>query len=93
MRHISTHILAMLIPSIIRHHKRLKRLIAGCVIVMLNIAISTHAGANMIRDTEIEHFLLSLARPMAATAGLDANQLQIRVIIDPRFNAFVTGVR
>jgi predicted Zn-dependent protease len=91
MRHISTSIKAMLTLNIIWHRKQLRRLIAGCVFMMLNIAISTHASANMIRDTEIEHFLLSLARPMAATAGLDANELQIRVIIDPRFNAFVTG--
>ena len=55
------------------------------------MAVIAPAQANMIRDTEIEDFLLSLAKPMAATAGLDASELQIRVIIEPSFNAFVTG--
>lgn len=68
---------------------------AGLAILMLNIALNmvvmAPAHANMIRDTEIEDFLLSLAKPMASTAGLDASELQIRVIIDPSFNAFVTG--
>ena len=43
-----------------------------------------------IRDTEIESHLLGLARPMAQQAGL-ADNLQIRIIIDPSFNAFITG--
>lgn len=55
-------------------------------------AASTAASwAGMIRDTEIENHLLELARPMAHEAGIDANNLQIRVIINPTFNAFVTG--
>ncbi len=54
----------------------------------MNIALIIPASANMIRDTEIEHFLLSLARPMAQSAGLEASQLKIRVIIDPRFQCF-----
>ncbi|MGB0180866.1 MAG: M48 family metalloprotease [Candidatus Puniceispirillales bacterium] len=62
-----------------------------CLGLLMNIALIIPANANMIRDTEIEHFLLSLARPMAQSAGLEASQLKIRVIIDPRFNAFVTG--
>lgn len=70
----------------------LKAVLAMLILnIALNMAVIAPAQANMIRDTEIEDFLLSLAKPMAATAGLDASELQIRVIIEPSFNAFVTG--
>ena len=53
------------------------------------VASTSHAA--IIRDTEIEHYLLSIARPMAEEAGIDAESLKIRIIISPGFNAFVTG--
>ena len=60
-----------------------------CAVILAATTSSSWAG--MIRDTEIENHLLELARPMAHEAGIDANNLQIRVIINPAFNAFVTG--
>ena len=53
-------------------------------------SIAQAQNLKSIRDTEIESHLLGLARPMAQQAGL-ADDLQIRIIIDPSFNAFVTG--
>ena len=61
------------------------------MIAMMLAATTTASRAGMIRDTEIEHHLLTLARPMAEAAGIDADNLQIRVIISPTYNAFVTG--
>ena len=54
------------------------------------VSIAEAQGFKSIRDTEIESHLLGLARPMAKQAGL-ADDLQIRIIIDPSFNAFITG--
>ena len=54
------------------------------------VSIAEAQGFKSIRDTEIESHLLGLARPMAQQAGL-ADDLQIRIIIDPSFNAFITG--
>lgn len=48
-------------------------------------------AAGLIRDTEIEHYLLKIARPMAAKAGLDADSLQLRIVLDPSYNAFVSA--
>ena len=66
------------------------------MLVALSLALATpvvsrDAQAAIIRDTEIEHYLLAMARPMAEEAGLDADSLKIRIIISPGFNAFVTG--
>ncbi len=61
-------------------------------LIIMIIAVTTATSrASMIRDTEIEDHLLALARPMATAAGMDADQLQIRIIISPTYNAFVTG--
>ena len=54
------------------------------------VSIAEAQNFKSIRDTEIESHLLGLARPMAQRAGL-ADDLQIRIIIDPSFNAFITG--
>lgn len=54
------------------------------------VSIAQAQSFKSIRDTEIESHLLGLARPMAKQAGL-ADDLQIRIIIDPSFNAFITG--
>jgi len=61
------------------------------MIMMIIAAATATSSASMIRDTEIEDHLLDLARPMATAAGIDADNLQIRMIISPIYNAFVTG--
>ena len=66
------------------------RVAVGMVVAIMLLA-SQAANAAIIRDTEIEHELLSIARPMAEEAGIDAEGLKIRIIISPGFNAFVTG--
>ena len=62
------------------------------VIVMLFSMIFTQsARASLIRDTELEAALLHVARPMAEEAGLNPDNLQIRIIINSDYNAFVTA--
>ncbi len=47
--------------------------------------------AGMIRDTELEAGLEWLAAPLVRAAGFGANKVNIRVIIDQNYNAFVAG--
>jgi len=49
------------------------------------------AQASIIRDTEIEDGLHRIIAPMAASAGLDPAALDIRIVINPEYNAFVMG--
>jgi predicted Zn-dependent protease len=47
--------------------------------------------AGMIRDTELEAGLESLAAPLVRAAGFGADKVNIRIIIDQNYNAFVAG--
>ncbi|MGU9961461.1 MAG: M48 family metalloprotease [Candidatus Puniceispirillales bacterium WSBS_2018_MAG_OTU23] len=60
-----------------------------CSIAILTMLIASASNAAIIRDTEIEDALLRVIRPMAANAGLNPDLMQIRVIINPQYNAFV----
>ena len=57
----------------------------------LVLAMAATASATQIRDTEIEQTLLKVARPMAEHAGLDPDRLGIRIVVNPQYNAYVTG--
>lgn len=46
---------------------------------------------SLIRDAEIETLLLSFTTPLFRAAGLDANQLRVRLVKDAALNAFVTS--
>jgi predicted Zn-dependent protease len=46
---------------------------------------------SLIRDAEIESLLLSFTTPLFRAAGLDANQLRVRLVKDAALNAFVTS--
>jgi predicted Zn-dependent protease len=70
----------------IYQHSVLKALI--CVFLVL---AANYASASVIRDTEIEDALLKVMRPMAADAGLNPDTMRVRVVIDPRYNAYVTS--
>src|ERR1700754_116499 len=46
-------------------------------------------GPNILRDTETERLLGDYARPILRVAGLEKQNIQIVIINDPTFNAFV----
>jgi len=49
------------------------------------------AQAGLIRDTELETGLQSLAAPLVKAAGFSPNSIDFRIIIDSSYNAFVAG--
>ncbi len=54
---------------------------------------SMPASAGMIRDTEIEAGLHAMLKPLEVAAGYPAGSVDVRVILDPSYNAFVAGKR
>ncbi|MCX8952729.1 M48 family metalloprotease [Ruegeria sp. NA] len=58
------------------------------VVVWLAAAVQSHAQS-LIRDPDIEHGLRELAFPVLRAAGLNTNRVQILVVNDNTFNAFV----
>ena len=79
----------------------LSRLTAGFVALSLVVApLSVHAqenpekkGPRLLRDTEIEQLLRDYARPVLHAAGLERQNIQVSIINDPSFNAFVADGR
>ncbi|ADE39279.1 M48 family metalloprotease [Candidatus Puniceispirillum marinum] len=53
----------------------------------------TSANAYLIRDTELEAGLEDIISPLAIAAGFKADEIKVRVVIAPEFNAFVAGGR
>jgi predicted Zn-dependent protease len=54
---------------------------------------SMPTSAGMIRDTEIEAGLRDMLKPLEVAAGYPAGSVDVRVILDPSYNAFVAGKR
>ncbi len=50
-------------------------------------------GVNVVRDAEIEALVRDYARPILQAAGLQRQNVQIILVNDPSFNAFVDGRR
>lgn len=48
-------------------------------------------GATLINDTETEKFLAQLIAPLGTTANIGAGRLNVHIIDDDDFNAFVRG--
>lgn len=48
-------------------------------------------GASLINDTETEQLLYEIVGPLATAAGIPSGRLQIHIINDTDFNAFVRG--
>ena len=79
----------------------LARLTAGFVAFALAVApLAAHAqensekkGPRLLRDTEIEQLLRDYARPVLRAAGLEKQNIQVSIINDPSFNAFVADGR
>ena len=63
------------------------------LISLFSITIAQSALAGLIRDTELETGLQTLAAPLMRAAGYAPDAISIRIIIDSSYNAFVAGER
>src|SRR6056300_1044879 len=61
------------------------------LISLFSITIAQSALAGLIRDTELETGLQTLATPLMRAAGYAPDAISIRIIIDSSYNAFVAG--
>jgi predicted Zn-dependent protease len=63
------------------------------LILLFSITFAQSALAGLIRDTELETGLQTLAAPLMRAAGYPSDAISIRIIIDSSYNAFVAGER
>ncbi|MDB2390557.1 M48 family metalloprotease [Alphaproteobacteria bacterium] len=73
-----------------------KSLVTRSVAILLTVifgilAMSSTAHASLIRDTELEAALEAVVSPLAVAAGFGADEIKVRVVIAPEYNAFVAG--
>ena len=80
--------------------RKLPKLTAVATAVALTLApLSAYAqeqeqkGPPMLRDAETEQLLREYTRPILRAAGLEKQNIQIVIINDPSFNAFVADGR
>jgi predicted Zn-dependent protease len=75
--------------------KKVSKLIAVTTAVALSLAplaagrAQEQKGPKVIRDTEAEQLLRDYTRPILHAAGLEKQNIQVVIINDPAFNAFV----
>jgi predicted Zn-dependent protease len=76
------------------------RLVAGIVAFLLVVEpcgrlawgdIGGNGGIEILRDTEIENDIRTMATPIWRVAGLDASQVGIYIVSDKTLNSFVAG--
>ena len=71
--------------------------LAGLYAVSLSVASVLPAAAqqrlNLIRDTEVEDLLRDYSRPIFRAAGLEAQNVNMRIVNSDTFNAFVMDGR
>lgn len=68
-------------------------LAASFVLPSLNMAQAQQRSVPIVRDAEIESLVREYASPILKAAGLGNAGIQIVLVNDPSFNAFVTGRR
>lgn len=75
--------------------RRFAAIFALCAALFLTSAAPTLAqrGMSVVRDAEIEALVADYARPILEAAGLGKSGVEIVLINDPSFNAFVLGRR
>ena len=80
-----------------RNRGWLSRVVATvtATIVSFTLAMPSHAQGRVavVRDAEIETLLKDYASPIFKAAGLKTSRVQIVLVNDPAFNAFVDGQR
>jgi predicted Zn-dependent protease len=73
------------------------RVARGFLAALLVVGVASPANAQgrvaVVRDAEIETLLQDYAKPVLQTAGLKASRVQIVLVNDRSFNAFVDGQR
>lgn len=67
-------------------------------IILVSLALATtpaaaQRGLSVVRDAEIEALVADYARPILQAAGLGKSGIEIVLVNDPSFNAFVAGRR
>jgi predicted Zn-dependent protease len=74
---------------------KLTALLTAAALVLAPVAVSAqeNKGPALLRDTEIEQLLREYTRPILRAAGLEKHNIQIVIINDPGFNAFVADGR
>ncbi len=85
----------MLYPALRKKASKLTALTTAAALVIAPIcpALAQEKGPAVIRDTESEQLLREYTRPILAAAGLAKQNIQIVIIKDSAFNAFVADGR
>jgi predicted Zn-dependent protease len=68
-------------------------LCAALALPPLSPAAAQQRGISVVRDAEIEALVYDYARPVLEAAGLGRSGIEIILVNDPSFNAFVLGRR
>src|SRR3954447_8241023 len=78
-----------------RRASKLTALLAAAALVLAPVAVSAqeNRGPPLLRDTEIEQLLREYTRPILRAAGLEKQNIQVVIINDAGFNAFVADGR
>jgi predicted Zn-dependent protease len=90
---------ARLMPPRVAHHKKLSKLTAiatAAAIAMAPVAARAQEENKpppLIRDSEIEQLLRDYTRPILRVAGLEKQNIQVVIINESVFNAFVADGR
>jgi predicted Zn-dependent protease len=83
-----------LLNDLARPRRLLARmLLAASLVLTGSIAASAQSRLPIVRDAEIEALVRDYARPIFKAAGLSKSPVEIVLINDPSFNAFVVGRR
>lgn len=67
--------------------------VLSCTLVFSGTGMAAAQNVPVVRDAEIEALVRDYARPLLATAGLSRKNIEIVLVNDPGFNAFVSGRR
>ncbi len=82
-------------------HRPLARRIGGAAfglavaaqLALTPMAARAQTSVPIVRDAEIEALMRDYARPILKAAGLESSNVEVVLVADPSFNAFVTGRR
>jgi predicted Zn-dependent protease len=66
---------------------------APAIVAAPAVATAQQRGVPLVRDAEIEALVRDYARPILQAAGLSKSNIEIILVNDRRFNAFVAGRR
>ncbi|HYW62158.1 MAG TPA: M48 family peptidase, partial [Bradyrhizobium sp.] len=74
---------------------RLTAMVSAAALALAPMAAPAqeNKGPALLRDTEIEQLLREYTRPILGAAGLEKHNIQIVIINDSGFNAFVADGR